>query len=213
MRQIWAGETYLADDANRQFFTEHARRFGILHLATHAQSNPDAGDFSFVVFSDGQGGYDSLFTKDLYLLDLEAELVLLSACETALGTLYQSEGVISLARGFHYAGARSVLTTLWSINEGANCHLMESFYTFLQEGQSKNEALRAAKFAYLDKADVRSAHPVYWAGFQLLGNPRPLAANGWSPWWALLLVIPIGYFLYQRRQKEPSSVRKSLASA
>ncbi len=214
LQEQWDGNAFMANNATRAAFVKQVERYRMLHLATHAQSNPDAGEFSFIVFSDGAGGYDSLFTKDLYLLDLEAELVMLSACETALGTLYESEGVISLARGFHYAGARSVLTTLWSINEGANCHLMESFYTYLKEGLTKSEALQAAKLAYLDMADVRSSHPVYWAGFQLLGNPRPLEDQAFSYWWlASLLLLPIGYFFYQRRQKEFRSARSALASA
>jgi CHAT domain-containing protein len=182
-------------------FIKLAGRYRLLHLATHAQANAEQGDFSFIVFSDGQGGYDSLFVKDLYPLDIEAELVILSACETALGTIYNSEGIISLARGFHFAGARSVLTTLWSINEGANCTLMPKFYQYLDQGKSKKAALHAAKLAFLQE-DERLAHPVYWAGFQLLGNPRPLneSSNGW--WWLGLsaLVLGLGYLTYHFRK-------------
>lgn len=176
-----AANLYLADDATIKQLQTQASRFRLLHLATHAQANADEGNFSFIVFSDGQDGYDSLFAKDLYLYELETELVILSACETALGTLYNSEGVISLARAFHYAGARSVMNTLWRINENANCNLLEGFYTALDDGQDKRSALQNAKLTYLKNADPRSAHPVYWAGFQLLGNPRPLEAG--TPWY------------------------------
>ncbi|MEO0726586.1 MAG: CHAT domain-containing protein, partial [Bacteroidota bacterium] len=151
------GRILAGQEANINNFQQYAPQYRLLHLATHAQANPEQGDFSFVVFSDGQGGYDSLFAKDLYLYNLQAELVILSACETALGTLYNSEGVISLARAFHYAGARSVLTTLWRINEGANCHLLEQFYAALDSGMDKKEALRSAKLAYLETADTRAA--------------------------------------------------------
>jgi len=177
----------LGQEATITAFQTLAQQYQVLHLATHAQANPDEGDFSFIVFSDGRGGYDSLFAKDLYLLHIAAELVILSACETALGTLYNSEGVISLARAFHYAGARSVLTTLWRINENANCDLMAHFYAALYEGESKTTALHQAKLAYLNDADPRAAHPVYWAGFQLLGNPRPLRTS--RPWYAWLGVV------------------------
>ena len=168
----------------------------------HAQANPDEGDFSFIVFSDGRGCYDSLFAKDLYLLNIEAELVILSACETALGTLYNSEGVISLARAFHYAGARSVLTTLWRINENANCDLMAHFYAALGEGDSKTTALHQAKLAYLRGADPRAAHPVYWAGFQLMGNPRPLRTP--RPWYAWAgvgaLLLALGVWRWRKNE-------------
>ena len=198
------GRVLAGEEANITQFQQLAPQFGLLHLATHAQANPEQGDFSYIVFSDGLGGYDSLYAKDLYLYDLQAELVILSACETALGTLYNSEGVISLARAFHYAGARSVLTTLWRINEGANCHLLEEFYAELDKGTDKKEALRAAKLAYLKTADARAAHPVYWAGFQLLGNPRPLKQG--FPWGyalaalAAILLLGGGWWQYQQRR-------------
>jgi CHAT domain-containing protein/tetratricopeptide (TPR) repeat protein len=197
-----SGEVILDTAAVPARFKELAQRYAVLHLATHAQANPDAGDFSFIVFSDGKGGYDSLFTKDLYLLELEAELVILSACETALGTLYDSEGIISLARGFHYAGARSVLTTLWSINEAANCDLMELIYEGLDQNERKSKALQRAKLTYIEaQREPQGGHPLYWAGFQLLGNARPLEPT--FPWPYLLgglLFIPVGIW-WNRRQK------------
>lgn len=187
----------MGKEATIAAFTELAGRYRLLHLATHAQANPEQGDFSFIVFSDGTSGYDSLYAKDLYPLSIEAELVVLSACETALGTIYNSEGVISLARAFHFAGVRSVLTTLWSINDGANCSLMPVFYEQLEAGASKKEALRKAKQSMLE--DPRLSHPAYWAGFQLLGNPRPLNEPS-NKWWWLLMVLPLtayGFYQYE----------------
>jgi CHAT domain-containing protein len=203
----WSGTRvlYLGQTATRDNFLQHAGQFSVLHLATHAQANAERGDFSFVVFSDGETGYDSLFAQSLYHLDLPNELVLLSACETALGTLHQSEGVISLARAFQYAGARSVLTTLWQVNEGANCRLMPAFYAHLDEGANKASALHQAKLAYLDKADERAAHPVYWAGYQMLGNARPLSRTTSKWWWLVgggLLFFLVGWWYQHRRSAQ-----------
>lgn len=200
-----SGNLFVGDAATADLLQAQAARFRLLHLATHAQANPEQGDFSFIVFSDGQGGYDSLYAKDLYLYDLETELVILSACETALGTLYNSEGVISLARAFHYAGARSVVNTLWRINESANCDLLEDFYGALDKGYDKRTALQQAKLTYLQDADARGAHPVYWAGFQLLGNPRPMEAG--FPWYVwlisgLLLIGGIGWWWTKRKMQQ-----------
>lgn len=204
----WSGQRYhfLDTAANRRNFITKAREFSVLHLATHAQANAEQGEFSFIVFSDGQGGYDSLFAQSLYHLDLANELVVLSACETALGTLYQSEGVISLARGFHYAGVRAVLTTIWQVNEDANCHILPTFYAELDTGKDKAIALHAAKLSYLQEADQRAAHPVYWAGLQLTGHNAPLPkASPYRAWWlTLLLVVIIPGFcwqFYSRRKK------------
>ncbi|WP_367390924.1 CHAT domain-containing protein [Lewinella sp. LCG006] len=202
-----SGNLFLGNSATIEQLQAQAKRYRLLHLATHAQANPEQGDFSFIVFSDGAGGYDSLFAKDLYLYDLETELVILSACETALGTLYNSEGVISLARAFHYAGARSVVNTLWQVNESANCDLVEGFYTFLNKGQDKRTALQQAKLSYLQNADPRGAHPVYWAGFQLLGNPRPMEAGfPWYGWLVGLMVVGLMVGYLRRRSKEKSEV-------
>ncbi|RME99310.1 MAG: CHAT domain-containing protein [Bacteroidetes bacterium] len=199
---------YENHQANRQNFFDHAGQFSVLHLATHAQANAEQGDFSFIVFSDGEAAYDSLFAQSLYHLNLPNELVVLSACETALGTLYQSEGVISLARAFHYAGARSVLNTLWPVNEGANCRLMPSFYEALNRGTDKATALQSAKLTYLNKADERAAHPVYWAGYQLLGTPRPLAPRhrvwGWLALAAAIaLVLGIWWYRHAKATQPP----------
>ncbi|MCB0638129.1 MAG: CHAT domain-containing protein [Lewinella sp.] len=198
----WPGRTFFGSEATEASFRQEAPHFQLLHLATHAQANPALDDFSFIVFPRADGGFDSLFTKDLYTLDLPAELVILSACETALGNIYQSEGVMSLARGFHYAGARSVLTTQWAINEGTNCRLMPFLYEALARGERKSTALREAKVRYLgEEADARSAHPVYWAGFQLLGNTRPVVQR--TPVWlwiagGLILLVLAGW-VWKRR--------------
>ncbi|MEM1214807.1 MAG: CHAT domain-containing protein [Bacteroidota bacterium] len=204
LERVLTGSTdnvQLAKNATAAAFRTAAGQYQLLHLATHAQANAEQGDFSFVVFSDGQGGYDSLFAKDLYLESIPSELVMLSACETALGTLYNSEGVISLARGFHFAGARSVLTTLWRINENANCNLLEDFYAELDNGATKSAALAQAKRQYLTQADERAAHPVYWAGFQLLGNPRAVVMrNAFWLWGVGVSGLLLGLFFWFKRQ-------------
>jgi CHAT domain-containing protein len=182
------GEAFLGDQANRAALLAEGARFGLLHFASHAQANPQEGDFSFILLADGQGGYDSFFVKDIYLLPLQAEMAVLSACETAVGTLYQGEGIISLARAFLYAGANSVVTTLWPINEQANNVLMQDFYGFLQQGHDKSAALRLAQLQQIERGGRGEAHPFYWAGFTPIGNMRPVYRASW-PLWAVALGI------------------------
>jgi CHAT domain-containing protein len=169
---------FLADEATIEQLKRIAPDYGAFHFATHAQANTQSGNFSFIVFADGLGGYDSLFVKDIYLLPLQAEMVVLSACETSVGKLYQGEGIISLSRSFLYAGANSVITTQWSINDAANRELMEAFYTQLKSGTSKSEALYHAKMQQLETGGRLHAHPVYWAAFSPIGNMRPLQSTG-----------------------------------
>ncbi len=198
-----SGSVFTGEQASVERFLQSASDFGVLHLATHAQANTTSGNFSFVVLSDGQGGYDSLFVKDLYLLDLSAAaMVVLSACETADGALYKGEGVVSLARAFLYAGARSVLTTFWSINDVANKQLMSEFYVYLKKGLSKTEALRQAKLTQIKDGDSRDAHPVYWAAFTAIGDDAPVyRRDGWLFWAGFGLLGLIGIVGWSSRGK------------
>ncbi|MCB9352289.1 MAG: CHAT domain-containing protein [Lewinellaceae bacterium] len=188
VHRLVGGDLYTGAEATVARLSETAGRSGLLHFSSHAQANTEAGDFSFIVFSDGKGGYDSLFVKDVYLLPLRAEMAVLSACEASVGTLYNGEGIISLARGFLYAGANSVITTLWSINDQANSQLMEAYYRFLKQGYSKSQALRLAKLQQIEQGGRFGAHPAYWAAFTPIGNMRPV----YQPLWVKLAIGAAG---------------------
>ncbi|MCG8326980.1 MAG: CHAT domain-containing protein [Chitinophagales bacterium] len=206
LQKINGGKAYMNKEATISNLSEIAEQYGLFHFATHAQANTEAGDFSFIVFSNGQGGYDSLFVKDIYLLPLQAEMAVLSACETAVGKLYQGEGIINLARSFLYAGANSVITTQWSINDATNRELMERFYNFLHKGYSKSEALRLAKQEQVKNGGMLHAHPAYWAAFAPIGNMRPVY-SGLNPVWIYSAVglslglILIGRWYFSQKSK------------
>ena len=204
------GSPYFDDAATLEQFQAIANQYGIIQLATHAQANTNKGNFSFIVFSDGKGGYDSLFVNDLYLIELGAEMVVLSACETGLGTLHNGEGIISLARGFLHAGAKSVLTTLWSINDESNKMLMADYYTFLKEGESKDKALQQAKITQLKKADQLYAHPVYWAAFAPVGDMRPIFRDFTLFYLIGLLALIATIFSFFRRKNKEGTERDSV---
>ena len=101
---------------------------------------------------------------------LKADLVVLSACQTGLGQEVRGEGLIGLTRAFQYAGARSLLVTLWEIGDASTAVFMEAFYTDWQAGRSKDEALQAGMQVL--QADPRWNHPFYWSAFVLIGNPH-----------------------------------------
>jgi CHAT domain-containing protein len=103
---------------------------------------------------------------------LDADLVTLSACETALGQEMGGEGLVGLARAFQYAGARSVLASLWGVGDDSTAELMKRFYGHLQAGKAKDEALRAAQIDLLRGAAPGVAHPFHWAPFVLIGDWR-----------------------------------------
>lgn len=197
------GRAYLGQDATIARLKSVAREASVLHFATHAQANTETGDFSFIIFSDGAGKYDSLFVKDINLLPLQADLVVLSGCETFVGQWYEGEGVINLARSFLVAGASSVVSSLWSINDDASSGLMEDFYSALKSGATRPAALRKAKQQQITTGGKLGAHPVYWAAFNAIGKSGPLSDTGGRPgillWSLLVFGVVAGSLLWRYR--------------
>ena len=146
----------------------------IIHLAAHGKNRADAPDFSYLQLADGQ-----LNTVDVFNLDLPAELVTLSGCETGLVTIGGGDELLGLSRGFLYAGARSLLISLWLVEDASTAQLMEAFYQGVLGGQSRAGALRSAQRGLLTVAREGSrpqgwAHPYFWAPFRLLGAAGPI---------------------------------------
>ena len=177
--------------ATEDRFTSLAGDYRILHLSTHGKANDKVGDYSFLAFYEQDDSLENewLYNRELYNLKLNADMVVLSACETGIGELQRGEGIISLARGFSYAGAKSIITTLWSVDDKSTMRLMENFYANLKSGQSKDAALRQAKLDYLKTSRDIGDEPYFWAGFIPVGDMSPVELDGgWRNWWVYGLV-------------------------
>ena len=198
------GRSYLGDEAHLELFLKQASRYRVLHLATHGKANDRRGDFAYLAFAR-RDSLQLLYAADLYPLNLDADLVVLSACETGIGEYRRGEGIVSLARGFTFAGARSIITTLWSIDDEKSSGLMAAFYQLLQEEIPKDQALRTAKLNFLDQFRQDAAHPFYWSPYIALGDMQPLFYyTDYRPlYWltGLLLIAPVFHFLKKFRQK------------
>jgi CHAT domain-containing protein len=161
-------------DSSRETATSDALgQYRIIHIATHGLLNSRNPELSGLVFSlvDRQGKPQNGFleAQDIYNLKLGADLVVLSACQTALGKEIRGEGLVGLTRAFMYAGVPRVVASLWKVPDQATTELMQKFYRgILQQGLQPAAALRAAQFA-MWKEPRRSA-PYYWAGFTLQGD-------------------------------------------
>ena len=144
-------------------------RYRLIHLACHAFSDdsyPLRSAIHLLAGGDGrEDGY--LQVSEMYDLRTRADLVVLSSCQTGRGTIVMNEGNLGLPRVFFYMGARSVLATLWPVNDKAAALFMRYFYDAYFRGQGKAEALRAAKRAM---ARTRFAHPYFWASYVLTGG-------------------------------------------
>ncbi len=171
--RLFDGDYYVGAAATEQRFTELAGDYRILHLATHGQANDEVGDYSFLAFSEIRDSLENelLYVRDLYNLRLNASLAVLSACETGIGELQRGEGIISLARAFAYAGAESIVTTLWQVDDARSKGLALTFYKGLREGLPKDAALRQAKRKLIKDG---MGHPFFWAGFIVAGDARKL---------------------------------------
>jgi CHAT domain-containing protein len=150
-------------------------QYRIVHFATHSLLNNEKPELSGVVLSlvDRSGRRQNGFLRlyDIYNLRLGAELVVLSACRTALGQEIKGEGLIGLTRGFLYAGAPRVVATLWEIDDRTTAEAMKLFYQgMLGRGERPAQALRAAQLA-LWKSKGWDA-PYYWAAFTMEGEWR-----------------------------------------
>jgi CHAT domain-containing protein len=147
----------------------------IIHLAVHAIPNDNSPDrAALVLLSDPHHGEDgSLYPSEIVQLPLDADLVVLSACDTAVGPVEGEEGISTLARAFLLAGARTVISTLWTIDDDSTLYLMKVFYGELGRRKPVPEALRFAKISTLKKFGPRRALPYYWAGFTLEGFAPP----------------------------------------
>ncbi len=166
------GKSLEAQNATIEKFKETAREYQIVHLTTHAVLNEKIIELSFLAFSKSQAGdqFEKLFIRDIYNIPLNADLVVLSACQSGIGELQIGEGIISLARAFAYAGTKSLITTLWNVNDYSGRYLMERFYFHLKtEGMRKDEALRQAKLDYL-REYKKQAFPYKWAAFIGIGD-------------------------------------------
>lgn len=144
-----------------------------LHFATHGLLNSQHPELSGIVLSlvdeNGQAQDGFLRLSDLYNLKLNADLVVLSACQTALGKDVRGEGLVGLTRGFMFAGAARVVASLWNVNDAATAELMQHFYrAMLVAKLPPTAALRAAQLALA--RDPRWAAPYYWSGFVLQGE-------------------------------------------
>ncbi|MEL6562774.1 MAG: CHAT domain-containing protein, partial [Bacteroidota bacterium] len=163
----------------------------ILHFAMHGLVDSKDSEKSRLVFTPVEDSvHDNyLHNFELYNLSIDAKLAVLSACNTGYGKLEGSEGVMSLARAFTYAGTKSVVMSQWPADDEATSVIMQSFYSYLADGKRKDDALRLAKLDYLAQADPSKRNPFYWNNFVVMGDVSPLVKDNTK------LYIYIGLFI------------------
>ncbi len=192
-------------------------KYRIVHFATHGFVDYEHPELSGLVLSlvDEQGRPQDGFLRmhDIYNLKLPVDLVVLSACNTALGKEVKGEGLIGLTRGFLYAGARGVAASLWKVDDEATAELMKHFYEgMFKRGLTPAAALREAQIAMWQQKRWHS--PYYWAAFVLQGqyNQKEMLDRRLSAWQigalaALISTLPAIVFLFLRRRRRKILLR------
>lgn len=199
------GTSFMNENASESNFRNVATQFGLIHLATHAiidDANPDASKLIFSLKEDSlNDGY--LHAYEIYNLELNADLITLSACNTGFGEIRKGEGVMSLSRAFAYAGVPSTVVSLWPASDKSAPELMTYFYQNLKEGKSKDVALNNARKQYLATAEGKARHPFYWGGFVMIGDNSPIEEGTNLLVWLIpsLIIISMILVLYRRKYK------------
>ncbi|MFQ5633019.1 MAG: CHAT domain-containing protein, partial [bacterium] len=163
---------YFHQDASEENFKTNVGKYRYVHISTHGFMNEEKPELSARALSQPRDSSYSddgfLYSSEVYNLDLNADLVVLSSCESGMGKLARGEGLMALTRGFLYAGANNVVVSLWKVFDASTGQLMVAFYRGVVSGKSYSAALREAKLKMIE--DEFTAFPVLWSSFILIGK-------------------------------------------
>jgi CHAT domain-containing protein len=191
--------TYLEkQNATFKNFSSNATNFSILHLSTHASSG-DVIEPASIRFYEQE-----ILYSELYHLNINPDLVVLSACETGIGKLYNAEGAMSVARGFQFAGAQNLLFSLWKVNDYTTSVLMANFYKNIKNGKSYFDANHQAKLDFLKSSRIPNAKksPYYWSAFVYYGTLESKESTNFFLWISIGVgVVLLSLYLYYIRNK------------
>ena len=205
LRSNFNGKYLDKQEATFENFKKNEANYSILHLSTHASSG-DIIEPASIRFIDQE-----ILYSELYNLNLNPNLVVLSACETGIGKLYKSEGAMSVARGFQFAGAQNLLFSLWKVNDFTTSVLMEKFYKNVKNGNSFFESNHQAKLDFLNDETISNAKksPYYWASFVYYGSLENQYSNNNFLWISIMGCVVIfalvSLFLFFRRRRKQNT--------
>jgi len=203
--KITGGEAFYNEQATEEAFKLYAPNSRIIHAATHGNIDDENPMYSLLKFyPDSSGTEDGLLhTYELFGMSLEARIAVLSACNSGYGRLESGEGMMTLARGFLYAGVPTLIISLWDVNDESTSRIMKEFYQNLEKGLSSAEALHQAKLQYLENSDNILSNPYFWAGFIHIGPGQYISdQRNYLLWWLSLPVLGliISYFIIKRKR-------------
>ncbi len=195
IRDLIGGDLFSSNQANETRFKLIASDYKILHIASHTSLDHEIPTLSSLELSPCKDTLNDgvLYSYELYQLQLNAQLIVLSGCNTGMGQLKQGEGLLSLSRSFFYCGARSVAFTLWPQADQTGADIMIGFYKGIKNKKRLEDALQSSKLDYLSMADPAKSHPYYWGGFLIVGKTGPIILdNNYSKITFVLILLCAG---------------------
>lgn len=210
-----SAKVYVGDLASKTKFKSLGSDISVLHLAMHSNLNDEDPELSNLVFSNSEQDYE-MYISELYGLNFNAHLAVLSACNTGVGGFQDGGNLISMHHAFITAGIPATIASLWNAPDKSTKEIMIAFYKNLQQGHDKAIALRKAKLSYLNNTnDENLQHPFYWAGFVLSGDESPIQLEANLSWEssstiifilvAVTILAAVAFFLLRRRKQITSA--------
>lgn len=206
--EIYGGKKIVGSEATERNFKTLAGNYSILHFAMHTIINDENPLASKLIFESSNDSLEDGFlnTYEIYNLELNADLAVLSACNTGSGKISGGEGIMSMARGFIYAGVPGIIMTLWAVEDYSSTSIIKGFYDNLKQGKKKDVALHDAKLNFLSNSDQINAHPYFWAAYVHIGNNSPIQSSIIPKNWLILIgsfisILIIGYLIYRKRRR------------
>lgn len=203
------GDVLIGEQASESALKSLISDTRILHFATHARTNESSRlPAAIFLHPDPDHREDGILSeKEIYGLQLNSPLIVLSACQTGMGPILKGEGLMSLARAFQYAGGQRILTTLWRIDDLAAANLSRTFFQHLAQDMPVEQALHLSRKEWLDQSDNYHCHPYFWAGFVLIGDGGTIGGNSahfWPPpllFWLFIVFLLLGFIMFVRIKK------------
>jgi CHAT domain-containing protein len=201
---------YNATESN---FKKMAADYEVLHLAMHTILNDENPMYSRMAFTQRVDSTEDgfLYAYEVYNMQVNAKMVVLSSCSSGFGKLQEGEGMQSLARSFSYAGCPSIVMSLWEVADFSTADLMTDFYKYLAMGYPKHEALRLSKLQFITGADHLRSNPFFWSSFIVLGDTSQIYREHKSMYY--LMILPLIIFPALQLLRRRNMRRKHFAWA
>ncbi len=210
-QKLLGGKTWCGAQANEARFKDIAPQCRLLLLAMHGLADAENPELSRLLFGDplpdSLENDNVLYASELQIMQLQADLAVLSACHSGFGKLQKGEGVFSLARAFARAGVPATIMSMWLLHENTAGPLVQAFLQYLQAGKTKDEALRLAKLDFLkNDQNFEMSHPFYWGGVLASGDMCTLDIQrktlGW--WWLAIGIAALAgaWLVFQKTRQQ-----------